>query len=346
MTTRPSFSSDNHFGVHPAVLEALTRVNTGPAWAYGADPVTEDAAARVGRLFGPDAAVFFVFNGTAANVLGLQALVRPWEAVICAEGAHIAVDECGAPEHFAVAKLLTVPAPDGKVTPDAVLSQLGHVGDQHSVQPRVISVAQTTEYGTVYTPDELRALASVARTHGLRFHLDGARLANAAAALGLPVAAMTTEVGVDVLTFGGTKNGAMGAEAVVLLDPALHESFRFIRKQGMHLASKMRFLAAQFLALLEEDRYLAAARHANAMARRLAEAVRGVPGVQFTQPVEANGLFVVLPAELRRALQEEFRFELWDARKGEVRWMTSWATTPEEVDHFAARIRKLAGPAA
>jgi threonine aldolase len=343
MTARPSFSSDNHFGVHPAVLEALARVNMGPAWAYGADPVTEEATIQVGRLFGPQASVFFVFNGTAANVLGLQALLRPWEAVICAEGAHIAVDECGAPEHFAVAKLLTVPAPDGKVTPAAVLDQLGHVGDQHAVQPRVISIAQTTEYGTVYTPDELRSLAAVARAHGLRLHMDGARLANAAAALGLPVAAMTSEVGVDVLTFGGTKNGAMGAEAVVLLDPTLRESFPYIRKQGMQLASKMRFLAVQFLALLEDDRYLQAARHANAMARRLADSVRGIPALHFTQPVDANGLFVVLPEGLRKALQEEFRFELWDARKGEVRWMTSWATTPEEVDRFAARIRELAG---
>lgn len=343
MKPRPSFSSDNHFGAHPAVLEAVSRANTGPATAYGADPVTAMAVDQVRALFGPEAGVFFVFNGTAANVLGLQALLRPWEAVICADGAHIAVDECGAPEHFAVAKLLTVPAPDGKVTPAAVLDQLGRVGDQHAVQPRVISISQTTEYGTVYTLEELRALATLARAHGLRLHMDGARLANAAAALNCPVGAMTCDVGVDVLTFGGTKNGALGAEAVVLLDPTLNESFPFIRKQGMQLASKMRFLAAQFLALLEADRYLESARHANAMARRLAEGVRGVPAVELTQRVEANGVFAVLPPSLRLALQEEFRFELWDASKGEVRWMTSWATSPEEVDRFVARIGELAG---
>jgi threonine aldolase len=285
--------------------------------------------------------VFFAFNGTAANVLGLQALVRPWEGVICAEGAHIAVDECGAPEHFAVGKLLTVATDDGKVTPAMVLDQLQRVGDQHAVQPRVVSISQTTEYGTVYSLEELRALSEVARAHGLRLHMDGARLANAAAALGCSVGAMTADAGVDVLTLGGTKNGAVGAEAVVVLDPALCGSFPFIRKQGMQLASKMRFLAAQFLALLEEDRYLALASHANAMARRLADGVAGVPGVVLTQEVQANGLFAVIPDALRLALQREFRFELWDPAKGEVRWMTSWATTEVDVDQFVERIRAL-----
>ncbi len=342
MTTRPSFSSDNHFGAHPAVLAAVTAANAGPATAYGADPVTEAAVARIRALFGAEAGVFFVFNGTAANVLGLQALMRPWEAVICAEGAHIAVDECGAPERLAAAKLLTVEAPDGKVTPASLEVHLGRVGDQHAVQPRVVSISQTTEYGTVYTLEELRALATVVRAHGLRLHMDGARLANAAAALGCSLQAMTTDVGVDVLTFGGTKNGAIGAEAVVLLDPALTATFPFLRKQGMQLASKMRFLAAQFLALLEDDRYLQLAGHANAMAQRLARGIAGVPGVQLTQRVEANGLFVALPEPLRRALQEEFRFELWDATKDEVRWMTSWATTEADVDQFVGRIQALA----
>lgn len=342
MTIRPSFSSDNHFGAHPAVLAAMAAANEGPATAYGRDEVTERAVAAVRRLFGADAGVFFVFNGTAANVLGLQALVRPWEGVICAAGAHIAVDECGAPEHFAVAKLLTVDAPDGKVTPTAVRSQLGRIGDQHAVQPRVVSISQTTEYGTVYSLAELRALAEVIRGHGLRFHMDGARLANAAAALDCSLREMTTDVGVDVLTFGGTKNGAVGAEAVVLLDPTLTGDFPYIRKQGMQLASKMRFLSAQFLALLEEDRYLASARHANAMAQRLALGVRDIAAVRLTQPVEANGLFAVLPPALRLALQKEFRFELWDDAKEEVRWMTSWVTTEAEVDHFVTRIRQLA----
>ncbi|MDZ4674152.1 MAG: low specificity L-threonine aldolase [Gemmatimonadota bacterium] len=342
MTIRPSFSSDNHFGAHPAVLEAMARVNDGPATAYGADTVTERAVEQLRGLFGPEVGVFFVFNGTAANVLGLQALVRPWEAVICAAGAHIAVDECGAPEHFAVAKLLAVEALDGKVTPGAVEQQLGRVGDQHAVQPRVVSISQTTEYGTVYSLAELREMAAVVRANGLRFHMDGSRLANAAAALGCSLAAMTTDVGVDVVTFGGTKNGAVAAEAVVLLDPSLAADFPYIRKQGMQLASKMRFLSAQFLALLEDDRYLVSARHANAMAQRLASGVAGLSAVQLTQPVEANGIFAVLPTVLRLALQAEFRFELWDDSKEEVRWMTSWATTEAEVDHFVMRIRELA----
>lgn len=342
MTPKPSFASDNHFGAHPAVLEALRQVNEGPAPAYGSDPVTEAAVQAVRRHLGPDAAVFFVFNGTAGNVLGLQSLLRPWEAVICSDVAHIAVDECGAPERFAAAQLLTVPAPDGKLTPEAVRDRIRRVGDQHAVQPRVLSLTQSTEYGTVYTVEEVRALAAVARQGGLRVHMDGARLANAAAALGIPLAAFTRDAGVDVLTFGATKNGALGAEAVVLFDPALAADFPYIRKQGMQLASKMRFLAAQFLALLEEDRFLGLAAHANSMARRLAAGAGGIPGVQITQKVEVNGVFAVVEPGLRQALQEEFTFHVWDETRGEVRWMTSWATTPAEVDHFVARMGALA----
>lgn len=342
MNPRPNFTSDNFAAAHPAVLAALARVNAGPADAYGDDAVTADARARVGALFGDGAEVFFVFNGTAANVLGLQAHLRPWEAVVCSEVAHIALDECGAPERFAAAKLLTVPAPDGKVTPDKVREQLRRLGDQHAVQPGILSLTQSTEYGTVYAVEELRALTALAREHGLRVQMDGARLANAAAALGVPIRALTRDAGVDVVTFGGTKNGAMGAEAVVLLDPALASQFPFIRKQGMQLASKMRFLAAQFLALLEDDRYLALARHANAMARRLEARVRDVPGVRITQRVQANAVFAVVAPALREALLREFSFYLWNADLDEVRWMTSWDTTEAEVDRFAERIADLA----
>jgi threonine aldolase len=340
MPGRFSFASDNHFGAHPAVLEALARVNGGPVPAYGDDPVTALAAAKVRALFGGEAAVHFVFNGTAGNVLGLQALLQPWEAVICTDVAHIAVDECGAPERFAAAKLLTVPAPDGKLTPDLVRGQLKRIGDQHVVQPRVVSVTQSTEYGTVYTVEELQAITTLARAEGLRVHMDGARLANAAAALGLPVRAFTRDVGVDVVTFGATKNGALGAEAVVFMDPSVAATFPFIRKQGMQLASKMRFLAAQFLALLEDDRYLELARHANTMARRLAEGIRGVPGVRITQAVEANAVFAVVEPALRQRLLEEFLFYVWDEATGEVRWMASWATTGEDVDRFVAAVRR------
>lgn len=340
MPGRFSFASDNHFGAHPAVLEAVARVNGGPVPAYGDDPVTAEAARRVQALFGGDASVHFVFNGTAGNVLGLQALLQPWEAVICTDVAHIAVDECGAPERFAAAKLLTVPAPDGKLTPDLVRGQLRRIGDQHVVQPRVVSVTQSTEYGTVYTVEELQAITTLARAEGLRVHMDGARLANAAAALDLPVRAFTRDVGVDVVTFGATKNGALGAEAVVFMDPTVAATFPFIRKQGMQLASKMRFLAGQFLALLEDDRYLELARHANTMARRLAEGVRGVPGVRITQAVEANAVFAVVEPALRQRLLEEFLFYVWDEATGEVRWMASWATTAEDVDRFMAAVRR------
>lgn len=343
MSHRPSFASDNHAGAHPAVLAAVARVNDGSAPAYGDDPVTAEAETRIRALFGEPAEVFFVFNGTAGNVLGLQALLRPWEGVLCSEVAHIALDECGAPERFAAAKLLTVPAPDGKLTPAAVGDRIRRVGDQHAVQPRVLSLTQSTEYGTVYTPAELEALTALAREHGLRVQMDGARLANAAASLGLPLRALTREVGVDVVTFGGTKNGALGAEAVVFLDPAPAREFRFIRKQGMQLASKMRFLAAQFLALLEDDRYLTLARHANGLARRLEAGVVGVLGVRVTQRVEGNAVFAVVAPPLREALLREFLFHVWDEETGEVRWMTSWATTEAMVDHFVARVAALAG---
>jgi threonine aldolase len=342
MDRRLSFASDNHFGAHPAVLEWLGRVNAGSAPAYGEDEVTAEAARQVNALFGGESSTHFVFTGTAGNVLGMAALLAPWEGVICTEGAHIAVDECGAPERFAAAKLLTVPAPDGKLTPAGIRGHLRRLGDQHVVQPRVVSLTQSTEYGTVYTLEELRALVAEARVAGLKVHMDGARIANAAAALDLPVRAFTREVGVDVLTFGATKNGGLGAEAVVFLDPVLAENFAYLRKQGMQLASKMRFLAAQFLALLEEDRYLALARHANAMARRLAEGVRGAPGVVITQPVEANAVFAVVVPALRERLLEEFLFEVWGETTGEVRWMTSWATTETDVDRFVAAVRRTA----
>lgn len=339
MDARPSFASDNHFGAHPAVLEWLMRVNSGPAPAYGDDDVTAEAARQVSALFGGEASTHFVFNGTAGNVLGMAALLAPWEGVICTEVAHIAVDECGAPERFAAAKLLTVAAPDGKLTPAGIRGHLRRLGDQHVVQPRLVSLTQSTEYGTVYTLEELRALVAEARVAGLKVHMDGARIANAAAALDLPVRAFTREVGVDVLTFGATKNGGMGAEAVVFLDPVLAEDFAYLRKQGMQLASKMRFLAAQFLALLEEDRYLALARHANAMARRLADGVRGAPGVEITQPVEVNAVFAVVDPALRERLLEKFLFYVWDDTTGEVRWMTSWATTEADVDRFVGAVR-------
>lgn len=337
------FASDNGAGVHPEILAAIAAANVGHALAYGADPWTARAVDAFRSHFGPAAEVFFVFNGTGANVLGIQSLTQPYEAVICADYAHINVDECGAPERFTGCKLIGVPAPAGRVTPDAVAGVLHGIGVQHHVQPRVISISQSSEYGTVYPPAEIRALADFAHAHDLLLHMDGARIANAAASLDVPLRAITVDAGVDVLSFGGTKNGLLGAEAVVLFDPARAATFRFIRKQGMQLASKMRFVAAQFEALLGTDLWLRSAGHANAMARRLGDGLRGIPGVTVTHPVEANGVFAILPRDAIAPLQEEMFFYVWDEGRNEVRLMASFDTTPDDVDRFVAAVARRLG---
>lgn len=339
--SRRHFASDNWAGAHPAVLRALAAANEGHAPAYGADEITGAALDRLRQLFGPGSEAFLVFGGTGANVLGLQAVMAPHEAVICADCAHINVDECGAPERFIGCKLLTVPASDGKLRPADIEALLAHVGDEHHVQPRVVSITQATEYGTVYSPDEIRALAGVAHGNGLLLHLDGARLANAAASLGADLRGLTSAAGVDVLSFGGTKNGLLAAESVVFLNGTAVPAFRFIRKQGMQLASKMRFVAAQFLALLEDGLWLESASHANAMAQRLAAGAREVPGVRITQPVQANAVFAVLPAEYIPRLQERYFFYVWNQRTSEVRWMASFDTTEDDVDGFVAAMREI-----
>ncbi len=291
--------------------------------------------------FGPAASAWLVFNGTAANVLGLQAVTRPHEAVICADGAHINVDECGAPERFTGCKLLPVAAPDGKLRPGDIPRLLGAVGDEHRVQPRVVSISQSTELGTVYTVQEIAALAEMAHRHNLLLHMDGARIANAAVALGLPFRAFTTDAGVDLLSFGGTKNGLMGAEAVVLLREGMDAQMPFIRKQGMQLHSKMRFMAAQIIALLGTDLWRRNAEQANRMARLLAAGVADVPGITITQPVEANGVFAQVPPEHIPALQERAFFYVWNAALSEVRWMTAWDTTEDDVRRFVAAVREI-----
>jgi threonine aldolase len=327
-----SFASDNYAGAHPQVLEALAAANEGHAPAYGADAWTERAAARIAELFDDDVEVFFVFNGTGANVASLAALARPFEGVVCAEGAHVNVDECGAPERFAGCKLLPVEAPAGKLTPAAVASRLGGRGDEHRVQPRVVSVSQATELGTVYRPAELDELVTSCHEQGLLVHVDGARIANAAAATGaLPRA-------VDALGFGGTKNGLVFGEAVVLRR-GLAAEFPFVRKQATQLPSKARFVAAQFEALLADGLWLESARHANAMAARLADAVGDV--VEIVQPVETNAVFARVPAAAVGALQEVSPFYVWDEAGSVVRWMTAWDTTEDDVDAFAAAVRRL-----
>jgi threonine aldolase len=293
--------------------------------------------------FGPTAEPFFVFNGSGANVTALQALRRTFEGVICPATAHINVDECGAPERFCGSKLLAVPTPDGKLTPELIESMITGVGFEHAVQPRVISITQSTEYGTVYRPDDLAAIVATAREHGLRIHVDGARLANAAVSLGCSLGEACA--GADAVSFGATKNGAVLAECVVLLDPALASDFRYLRKQSAQLASKMRFVSAQFIALLEGDLWRENAANANAMALRLAGAVRGVSGVRITQPVEANEVFAVLPHDAIAPLASEFDFYTWDERADEVRWVTSWDTTTGDVDRFAEGISRICAAA-
>jgi threonine aldolase len=338
-----NFASDNCSGIHPEVLETLLKANTGFAPSYGADQWTEKAIGVFKRHFGSDTDVIFVFNGTAANVLSLQALNRSYHAVLCSEAAHIFEDECGAPEKHTGSKLIPLPHVNGKITPDAVKSHLRGVGSQHHVQPRTISISQTTEFGTVYEPEEVSALSRLAREEGLYLHMDGARIANAAARLGLNLSEATRDLGVDVLSFGGTKNGLMGGEAVVIFRPELAEGLPFIRKQGMQLASKMRFISAQFVALLENDLWLRNATHANRMAARLAEGVSKtkIPGMEITRPVQANGVFVRLPTELIRKLQKEFHFHVWNDQNSEVRWMTAFDTREEEVDRL---IKALSQP--
>ena len=338
---RRHFASDNLAGAHPAVLAAVAAANAGHARAYGDDPLTATVVARFRALLGAEVEPFLVFAGTAANVTGLATRLRPYEAVITTSVSHLNVDECGAIERFAGSKLLLVDSPDGKLTPAMVRSRTGGKGVPHHVQAAAVSLTQSTEYGAVYTPAEVRAVAEAAHAEGLLVHMDGARLANSVAALGVPVRDVTFGAGVDILSFGGTKNGALGAEAVVFRDATLADGYGFVRKQGMQLASKHRFLAAQFEALLSDGLWLESATHANAMAARLAARVREVPGVRITQPVQANVVFAIIPPAAVAPLTEDFLFYVWNEATGEVRWMCSWDTAEEDVDRFAALIARV-----
>src|SRR4051812_8831805 len=339
------FASDNYAGALPEVLDAIAAASAGHAPSYGNDEWTARVEARFRDEFGDDARTFLVFNGTGANVVGLRALTNPWDAVVCAETAHLNVDEGGAPERIGGLKLLAVATPDGKLTPELVAPKLVRFGDEHAVQPRVISITQSSELGTVYSVEEIRALSDLAHDQGMLLHVDGSRLSNAAAALDVPLRAITTDAGVDAVSYGGTKNGLVLGEAIVLLRPGLGDGIEYLRKQSMQLASKMRFIAAEFEALLEDERWRRTAAHANAMARRLADAVSGVDGVRITQRVDANAVFAVVPPGTAEKLQERWRFYVWDESTGEVRWMCSWDTTPDEVDAFAADVAQVASAA-
>ncbi|NNG35812.1 threonine aldolase family protein [Nakamurella aerolata] len=344
-----AFASDNYAGVHPEVMAALAAANGGHQISYGEDVYTEHLQQVLAEHFGAGTVGFPVFNGTGANVLSLQALSPRWGAVVCAETAHIHTDENGAPERVGGLKLLTVPTPDGKLTPELIDRQAWGFGDEHRAQPLVVSITQTTELGTCYQPEEIAAIADHAHRLGMKVHLDGSRLANAAATLDRPLRDITTDAGVDVISLGGTKNGALGVEAVVLLadtdgrrragaDAA--DALRYLRKQDMQLNSKMRFASAQLIALLEGDLYLRSARHANAMAQRLAAGAKAIDGVRITQPVQANGVFAVLDKAAAERLRADFRFYDWNPATGEVRWMCSWDTTEADVDAFLDALRR------
>ena len=329
-----SFASDNNAGVHPEVLKAIAEANRGHAVGYGDDPYTQSVVEKFKQHFGADTEVFFVFNGTAANCLGLKALTNTYHAVICGEAAHIYTDECGAPEKFTGCKLIPVPVANGKLTVEAVSHAYHGIDDPHHVQPRVISITQATEVGTVYQPAEIKALARFAHERGMFLHMDGARIANAAASLGQTLRQATRDLGVDVLSFGGTKNGALGAEAVVFFDKKLGDDFLYLRKQGMQLASKMRFISAQFDALFTRELWLKSAQHANRMARLLQKELSKIPSVKIVYKVEANGVFAKIPRSATAKLQKRYFFYVWNEQQSVVRWMCSFDTTEQDVKEF------------
>ncbi|WP_427017262.1 threonine aldolase family protein [Pseudarthrobacter sp. P1] len=333
------FASDNYSGVHPQVLAAVAAANDGHQVAYGEDAYTARLHEVMAEKFGTAVEVFPVFNGTGANVLGLQSLLPRWGAVVCASTAHINCDENGAPERVGGMKLLAVPTTDGKLTPELIDREAWGFGDEHRAQPLAVSITQTTELGTCYTPAEVKAIADHAHSLGMKVHMDGARLANAAAHLGEPLRSFTSDAGVDVLSFGGTKNGLMFGEAVVALNPSATDGLKYLRKMNMQLASKMRFISAQFIALLEGDLWLRSAGHANAMAARLRAAVDTIDGVTPTQPTQSNGVFAILPDGVADRLRESFRFYDWNEAAREVRWMCSFDTTEADIDAFVAAIR-------
>jgi threonine aldolase len=333
------FASDNNAGVHPDVIKKMLAVNTGHTIGYGSDIYTEQAKTLFRKHLGESAEIFFVFNGTAANVLGLSGITRSWNSVITASSAHIEQDECGAPEKFTGGKVLTVDTDDGKITVDMLEKHIHGFDFEHHSQPKVISITQATELGTVYTVDEIKKLSGFAHKFSMLLHMDGARVANAAVALNLPFKSFTTDAGVDVLSFGGTKNGMMFGEAVCFLKPGLSENFKYIRKQGMQLASKMRFISAQYIAYFTDDLWRKCASHSNSMATMLYEKIKDINGLKVTQPVQSNGIFVIIPNKVAEEVNKEYFFYPWNERTSEYRLMTSWDTTDEDIENFVRLIK-------
>ncbi len=334
------FASDNNSGIHPAILEAIQNVNVGHVAGYGDDIYTQNAINEFKKIFGNEIEVFFVFNGTGANILSITSSTNSFNSVICAATAHIFVDECGAPEKASGCKLIPITTKDGKLTPELIKPQLLGFGFEHHSQPKLISISQVTELGTVYEVDEIKAICKLAHQHGMLVHMDGARIANAAVSLNLPFNAFTNDAGIDVLSFGGTKNGMMFGEAVIFFNKELAENAKYIRKQSTQLYSKMRFIAAQFSAYFENDLWKINAAHANKMASVLAGKLVEI-GIPITQKVSANGIFALLDDEIRDKLQKEYFFYPWDESNHEVRWMTSFDTAPEDIDSFCKALEKL-----
>ncbi len=335
------FASDNNAGVHPEVLKEMEIVNTGHAVGYGSDIYTERAKELFRKNLGESAEVFFVFNGTAANVLGISATIQSWNSIITSFSAHIEQDECGAPEKFTGCKVLTVETPDGKITVDLLEKHMHGFDFEHHSQPKVISITQATEMGTVYTSEEIQRISDFAHKNNMLLHMDGARIANAAVTLNLPFKAFTTDADVDVLSFGGTKNGMMFGEAICFLKPGLSENFKYIRKQGMQLASKMRFISAQYLAYFNNNLWKRCASHSNSMANMLYNNVKDIKSLKVTQVVQSNGVFVIIPHSVAKELSKEYFFYPWNEKTSEYRWMTSWDTTKEDIDNFTDRLKKL-----
>ncbi len=338
---RKGFASDNNSGVHPEIFKAMEAANFGHVTGYGDDSYTLDAIEIFKKEFSEDTEVFFVFNGTGANVTGLSSATHSFNSIICAETAHIQVDECGAPEKFTGCKLLPVASVNGKLTPQAIQHHLYGFDFEHHSQPRIISISQTTELGTVYRPVEIRTLADLAHKNNMLLHMDGARIANAAVALNMDFREFTRDCGVDILSFGGTKNGMMMGEAVLIFNPELAVNTKYIRKQSMQLFSKMRFVGAQFIAYFKDDLWRKTATHANKMAKLLEGEILKIPQIKITRPVEANGVFAEIPQEIIEPLQQRFFFYIWDETKSEVRWMTSFDTEEKEIFEFTKLINRL-----
>nr|WP_287412902.1 low specificity L-threonine aldolase [Pseudodesulfovibrio sp.] len=340
MSALKSFASDNNSGAHPAIMEAMIKANEGFLKSYGDDEISIHTDEVFKEYFGSQASIHYVTTGTAANVLGLRTVTQTYNSVLCAAQAHINNDECGAPEAFGGIKLVPIPSEDGKLTPGAIAPYLGHVGFVHASQPKVISITQPTELGKLYTLKEIEDLVEFAHDRDLLLHMDGARIANACAALDCSFFDMTTALDVDFISFGGTKNGCLMGEAVIFLKPNIGEGFKYLRKQAMQLVSKMRFVSAQLERYLADDLWLENARHANAMAKRLAEKAGAIDGVTIKGSVDCNAMFASIPPEATEILHEKYYFYVWDEHDHTVRWMTSWATTEEMVDEFVADIEK------